>query len=405
MSTTIPTDETTKPMAAGSRWQRNRRTVTAFARVLAVLAVALTAAWWFLLAPVAVTTHRVETGAVTAEVMGTGTLEARTSAIVGPKIGGLIVHLAADQGDRVQAGELLFRLEDSDVRQQVGMAVAEVAAAAATLDRLKAARDGAKARLAQASIDRERVGRLSESKVASRQDLDKATEALSIAESGMSVAEAAIIEGQKRLIAAQRSREYQLARLQDTTIEAPFDALVVRRDREPGDVVSAGASVLQLVSTDELWITAWVDETELARLAQGQPARVVFRSEPDIAYAGVVARIGREVDRETRELVVDVRVPDLPANWAVGQRAEVYIRTDHKEKATVLPTALVLVRDGAAGVMKVAEGRARWQPVDIGLRGREVVEVLSGLAAGDVVANPAAVRSGVLRDGRRVRPR
>jgi HlyD family secretion protein len=392
-------------MAAGSRWQRNRRRVTVFARLLAVLAVALAAAWWFLLAPVAVTTHRVETGAVTAEVMGTGTLEARTSAIVGPKIGGLIVHLAADQGDQVQAGELLFQLEDSDVRQQVGMAEAEVAAAAATLDRLKAARDGAKATLAQASIDRERVGRLSESKAVSRQDLDKATEALSIAESGMSVAEAAIIEGQKRLIAAQRSREYQLARLQDTTIEAPFAALVVRRDREPGDVVSAGASVLQLVSTDELWITAWVDETELARLAQGQPARVLFRSEPDIAYAGVVARIGREVDRETRELVVDVRVRELPANWAVGQRAEVYIRTDRKEKVTVLPTALVLVRDGEAGVMKVEEGRARWQPVDIGLRGREVVEVLSGLAAGDVAANPETVRSGVLRDGRRIRPR
>jgi len=392
-------------MAAGSRWQRNRRRISAFARLLAVLAVALAAGWWFLLAPVAVTTHKVETGTVTAEVMGTGTLEARTSAVIGAKIGGLIVHLAADQGDHVQAGELLFRLEDSDIRQQVGMAEAEVAAAAATLDRLKAARDGAKARLAQASIDRERVGRLSETKVASRQDLDKATEALSIAESGMSVAEAAIIEGQKRLIAAQRSQEYQLARLQDTTIEAPFAALVVRRDREPGDVVSAGASVLQLVSTDELWITAWVDETELARLAPGQPARVLFRSEPDIAYAGVVARIGREVDRETRELVVDVRVRELPANWAVGQRAEVYIRTDHREKVTVLPTALVLVRDGEAGVMKVEEGRARWQPVDIGLRGREVVEVLSGLAAGDVVTNPETVRSGVLRDGRRIRPR
>ncbi|MGE3296612.1 MAG: efflux RND transporter periplasmic adaptor subunit [Porticoccaceae bacterium] len=373
--------------------------------LIAVLVVALAAAWWFLLAPVAVTTHRVETGAVTAEVMGTGTLEARTSAVVGPKIGGLIVHLAADQGDQVKTGSLLFQLEDSDVRQQVGMAEAEVAAAAATLDRLTAARDGAKATLAQARIDRERVGQLSETKVASRQDLDKATEALAIAESGMSVAEAAIIEGQKRLIAAQRSREYQLARLHDTTIEAPFAALVVRRDREPGDVVSAGASVLQLVSTDELWITAWVDETELARLAQGQPARVLFRSQPDIAYGGEVARIGREVDRETRELVVDVRVPELPANWAVGQRAEVYIRTDHREQATVLPTELVLVRDGEAGVMRVEEGRARWQPVDIGLRGREVVEVLSGLAAGDIVANPAAVRSGVLRDGRRIRPR
>ena len=74
-------------------------------------------------------------------------------------------------------------------------------------------------------------------------------EALSIAEAELSIAGAAIIEGQKRLDAAERFLECQRARLHDTTIEAPFDALVVRRDREAGDVVTAGSSVLQLVST------------------------------------------------------------------------------------------------------------------------------------------------------------
>jgi len=159
----------------------------------------------------------------------------------------------------------------------------------------------------------------------------------------LSRAATAIIEGQKRLAAAERVLEYQRARLHDTTIEAPFDALVVRRDREAGDVVTAGSSVLQLISLAEMWITAWVDETELSRLAERQPARVVFRSEAGVEYPGAVARVGREADRETREIVVDMRVETLPANWAVGQRAEVYIRTDRKESVTVLPAGLVLV--------------------------------------------------------------
>ncbi|MEW6073459.1 MAG: efflux RND transporter periplasmic adaptor subunit [Planctomycetota bacterium] len=405
MSTTVLASEATKPMEVGSWWQRNGRRVTVAVRLVLVLSVALAAAWRFLLAPVVVTTHTVVTGAITAEVMGTGTLEARTSAIVGPKIGGLIVRIACDQGDRVKAGALLFQLEDSDVRQQVGMAEAEIATATAALDRLKAARNGAEAVLAQARIDRERVGELIATNVVSQQDLDKAVEALSMAESEMSVAEAAIIEGQKRLIAAERSLEYQRARLHDTTIEAPFDALVVRRDREPGDVVTAGSSVLQLVSTDEMWITAWMDETELARLAEDQPARVVFRSEPGVAYAGVVARIGREVDRETREIVVDVRVQELPANWAVGQRAEVYITVARKEDVTMLPAALVLVRGDKPGVMLDLAGEARWREITVGLRGRESVEVAGGLSPGDVVVTPGAAGSGPLRDGRRIRPR
>src|SRR5690606_13025535 len=153
----------------------------------------------------------------------------------------------------------------------------------------------------------------------SPQELDEAAESLAIAEAERSRAAMAIVEGRKRLVAVERSLDYQQARLHDTTIEAPFDALVVRRDREPGEVVTVGSSVLQLASLAEMWITAWVDETELARLADDQPARVVFRSEPSVDYPGVVARVGREADRETREVVVNVRVDRLPAMWAVGQ--------------------------------------------------------------------------------------
>jgi HlyD family secretion protein len=367
-----------------------------------IVSAAAGAVWWLLLSPVTVATHTVAAGTITAEVMGTGTLEARTSAIIGPKIGGLISRIAADQGDRVNAGDLLIQLEDNDITQQVAMAESEVAAATATVDRLRAARDRAEAVLAQARKNHNRVAELARRKVAAAEDLDKALEALSIAEADLSAAETAIVEGQKRLIAAQHALEYQRARLHDTSIEAPFDALVVRRDREPGDVVAPGASVLQIVSTDEMWITAWVDETELARLRDGQTARVVFRSEPQAEYAGTVARVGRETDRETREVVVDVRVERLPAQWAVGQRAEVFIRVDRRENVTVIPNGLVLAREGKTGVMVHENGKARWRPITVGLRGREASEVTGGLSPGDIVVSSVDTSSGQLSEGRRV---
>ena len=368
-----------------------------------IIFVAAAVVWWLMLAPVTVATHVVGTGSVVAEVLGTGTLEARASAIVGPKIGGLITRVVADQGDRVAAGALLFQLEDSDIRQQVGMAEAEVAAMTATLARLRAAQRGADAILYQARKSHERTSKLTAKSAASVQDLDKALEALSIAESEASMASAAIIEGQKRLDAAERSLEYQRARLRDTAIEAPFDGLVVRRDREAGDVVAAMASVFVLVSTDEMWITAWVDETELARLHHGQPARVIFRSEPGVEYPGVVARVGREADRETREIVVDVRVDRLPANWAIGQRAEVYIQVERHDAVTTIPAQTIVVRDGRTSVIVDEDGRARWREIAVGLTGREMVEITSGLSPGDVVVSSSDMLAGRFREGRRIR--
>jgi len=393
--------ETTTPTVTW--WRRNVRRVWFVLRVAGVLAVIAGGVWWFMFAPVAVTTYTVVNGTIDAEVLGTGTLEARVGATVGPKMAGLITRVTADQGDRVTSGDTLIYLEDIDYRQQVGIAEADVAAAAAAIDRLKADQRRAEAVLSQARLTHQRVAQASAANAATQQELDTTAEALAIAEAELARAETAIVEGQKRLAATERSLDYQRARLHDTTIEAPFDALVVRRDRDAGDVVTAGSSVLELISLNEMWITAWVDETELSRLADGQPSRVIFRSEPEVEYAGVVARLGRQADRETREIVVDVRVDQLPTTWAVGQRAEVFIRVDRREHVAVLPASLVLLREGKTGVMVSDGGKARWREITVGLRGREGVEVTSGLEPGDVVVSPATASGGALRDGRRIR--
>ncbi len=182
---------------------------------------------------------------------------------------------------------------------------------------------------------------------------------------------------------------------------APFDGLIVRRTRDPGDVVVAGARVLSLISTDELWISAWVDETEMSRIKQGQSASVIFRSESTTELPGEVARLGKETDRETREFIVDVSVRKLPGNWAVGQRAEVYIETQRKPDTILIPIRFLALSEGRTGVFLNQGGFVAWQPVEVGLRGRDQLEVVSGLEAGQQVI-VAADPDRLLRKGQRI---
>jgi len=148
----------------------------------------------------------------------------------------------------------------------------------------------------------------------------------------------------KRITVAENNHRYHKARFGNTVITALFDGIIIRRDRDPGDVVVSGRSILYMASTDEMWVSAWVDETEIERLTPGQNARVVFRAEPQKTYPGTVIRLGLETDRETREFLVDVRVDRLPSNWALGQRAEVYIETASREQVVTVPLKL-LVKD------------------------------------------------------------
>lgn len=134
----------------------------------------------------------------------------------------------------------------------------------------------------------------------------------------------------------------------------------------------------------------------------GQPARVVFRSEPDRNYPGEVARLGREADRETREFLVDVRVQQLPVNWAVGQRAEVYIESGYKSGIVAIPQKFLLWREGKAGVFVNEDSRAHWRSITLGLYEQQYVEVTKRLSAGDQVVKPSAVLKQPLEDGQAV---
>lgn len=385
----------------GERWDHLRRWGWRSVRVVAVIAVVGGVIYWFRLSPVTVTEHRVSRGQIVAEVLGTGTLEARVEATISPKISGRIAEILVDQGHRVTADMLLVRLDDEELRQQVAIAQANLEAAQAAIVRLTSDKERSVAVAEQAVRNHARVEGLFAGDAASRDEMDRAVEALAVAQAGLSRSEAAITEGQKELVAAEKTLEYHRARLADTEITAPFDGLIVRRHRDPGGVVVPGSAILTLISTNELWVSAWVDETEIANLGTDLPARVVFRSEPQRSYPGTVVRLGREADRETREFIVDVRVLELPQNWAVGQRAETFIEVARKEDVASVPGEFIIDSGDGPGVFVSSNGRSVWRQVQLGLRSRESVEVLEGLNADDIVVVPVDTRV-TLSEGRRV---
>jgi HlyD family secretion protein len=375
------------------------------AKLLTWLAVAAVAAFAFYrlkFRPTPVIVHIVATAEVRGEVMGTGTLEARVKTTISPRIQERLAEVLVDQGDAVRAGQLLARLDDGELQRQVEVSEAALASTKATADRVRVDEARAQAVEQQARQDHKRISDLVVTKVSSQAEMDKAIELLHIAESDLRRARAATVEAQQQVNLAEKSLAYQQERLTFTRILSPYAGLVTRRDRDPGGVVVPGSSILQLINTNELWVSAWVDETASAALAAGQKARVRFRSGAGQSYPGDVARLGRETDRETREFLVDVRVQELPPNWTIGQRAEVFIETGRKADALAVPQRLLQWQNGKAGVFIASGGKAVWREVTLGLRGGDTVEVTHGLAAGEKVLAPADPKQSPLQSGQRI---
>ena len=237
-------------------------------------------------------------------------------------------------------------LEDRELAQQVKVAEATVAAAEASLGRYQAEKQQASSSLTQADSEYNRLRRLRDANAVSDSELDQAKEAFDPHGPVSLVPARGWSKSAEQIALAGESLKYQQTRLADTRLLAPFDGLVIKRHKDPGAITVPGTAVVDLISMKELWISAWVDETQMGRLEDEQPARVVFRSESETASQAQSPDSAEQSDRETREFVVDVRVLQLPGNWSIGQRAEVFIEVDRSEDSLVIPESYVHVQAG-----------------------------------------------------------
>jgi len=373
------------------------------ARVLVPLLVAIVAIAIFVIrtrAPVDVETAQVDHGVVIDEVLGVGAVESDQEVRTAFTATGRLVELSVDEGDQVVIGQRLGTIDLAVSKQDVETARAGEVEAGAAIRRATADRNRARSALQSATRERVRTEGLHASGVLSRAELDAAIDRETLARDDLAARDAALAQTLAARQVAKHTTVSREARAADHLLTSPLDGLVVRRHVDPGDVVAAGTPVLTLAAANEMRIRAWVDETALARLTVGQAARVVFRSEPEREYAAFVTRVGRTVDRQTHELLVDLVLDDPPPSLSLGQRADVWIALARADDVLRVPRGFC--DEAAATCTVVRDERAVVVPVGFGLFGRTHVEVREGLDTHDVVVRPLGPGQGLV-GGRRVR--
>lgn len=298
-------------------------------------------------------------------VEASGTVEA-TAADLGFQAGGRILEVLVREGDLVEAGALLARLDLAEVEARRAVAEAQLAAARALLAELeggarpeevrqgRAALEAAERQLEDASRTLERTRLLHDGGALSREALDRAETAYEVARAQAAQARERLelleLGPRRERLEAQRAAVRQAeaavgqvdAVLAGGLIRAPHGGVVTVRHREPGEVVAVGMPVVTLLDRDDRWVRIYVPEDQVGRLEIGQRARITADAYPDRTYEGRVVFIASQAEftprnvqtREERvKLVYAVKVaitgdpghdlkPGLPADVVLEPRAE-----------------------------------------------------------------------------------
>lgn len=306
---------------------------------------------------------------VAREVVASGAVAAWEEVSVGVELSGLrVASVEVEVGSVVQQGDVLLRVDDRTMASQLAQADAQVKEAATNLEtaRRKAAR----------------VRELANAQMIAQQDAEEA--------------EAARDNAQARLNTAIASRDAARVQRDFTVVRAPVDGVVSARSVQPGQVVGAGGELLRLIRDGRLEWRAELAEADLLRVAPGTTVQV---QTPAGDVAGTVRRVSPALDAQRRTGTVYADLPE-PGALRAGMFAQGRIALG-RAQALVVPADAVVYRDGRAYAFTVGEdNRVREHGLEVGSQHGDVVEVRSGLKAGDRVVARGA---GFLGDGDLVR--
>jgi membrane fusion protein, multidrug efflux system len=303
-----------------------------------------------------------------------GVVRPRIETAVGFRVAGKVVQRLVNVGDRVVVNQVIARLDDTDLKLAENSAKAAVAAARSrrnvasdNLERGKALLP--KAIISQAAYDTR------------RNEMDAAVAALDSAEA--------------QLRQATNAVEY-------ATLKADKAGIVTGVIGEPGQVVSAGQTIITLAHAGETEIAVAVPEQDTGYLAIGQRANITLWAGPRMSLEGRVREIAGQADPASRTYAVRVTVSGAPQIMRLGMTASVALRMDDEAAGVMVPLTALTESEGGPVVFVVdpANEAVRKTPVSMGGIAEDGVKIVDGLHAGDVV-----VTAGVqfLRDGMRVR--
>jgi len=321
----------------------------------------------------AVTASLLTEGQATTVLTATGYVEAERKADLSPKITSRITELNVTEGTRVKKGDVVARLDHTDLDAQ--------------LAEKRAAWVNAKAEL-------ERQRSLHAEGLAPKSSLDAATAA----------------EATTR--AAVR---YVEALLDYTVIRAPFAGVVTAKRAFVGEAVSpfgsspsgggSGGAIATLVEFSTLYVGADVNEANLSKLGPNQPAEITLDAVPDKTYHGFLRQIVPAADRQKATVRVKVAFLDADEKILPDLSSRVSFTAEPTQGKTgrtrvMVPASAIRIVGGRTGVFRIVEGRARFQPVKTGPQTQGQIEIVEGLAGGEQLISSS---SGEIRDGDRVK--
>jgi HlyD family secretion protein len=335
---------------------------------------------------------------VPARVFGLGTVEARVLSKIGFEVGAAITEINADHGDLVKQGQVLAKLHASLQEAKVARAEAAVLSAGVAVKKADANVVKARAVLAQRLEANKRKQQLVTRQVTSTQAAEEAQRDEDVAKAELLVAVNDIEVARAQLSDAKAQLAFEKAVLEQHTLLAPYDALVVDRQKELGTVIKAGDPIFTLVAAGSIWALAYIDEARSGAIREDQPAEVRLRSLPHQVFPARVVRIAIESDRVTEERRVYVKCEQCPVRFHLGEQAEVLITVATLATARLVPEAAVTGYDGTKGtVWSVEDGRLKRRVVSFGHRTEDSrLEVTETLPPGVEIATSvdAAFREG-----------
>jgi HlyD family secretion protein len=327
--------------------------------------------------------HRVDVPAVTVGVSDiestlqiSGNLMPQTRVGVLPKVGGTLSRVAVDLGDLVRAGQVVAALDRREIDAQVDAAVAAVNVARAGLE-------SAEASLANAALELDRARNLFERGALPKQRLDAADTGRRASAAQRDLAQANLAQVEAAL---RRARELQ----RDATLTSPIDGVVVERNYDAGSLVGPGDKPVVVVADLRVMkLQAGVSELEAGRLRVGMPVRVTAQARPGDVFEGRLAAIAPEVDARNRHFAIEVRVANPTGVLLSGMYGTAAIPLERVDDVVAVPRDAVTTRNGARVALKIDDDTVREVPVTEGLASGGMVQIASGLQAGDTIVSDA----------------
>jgi RND family efflux transporter MFP subunit len=319
-------------------------------------------------------------------------------AAVASKITGKIVSLHVEEGSKVKKGEIIAKLENDDIVALEKQAAANLETARSTLEQYKA-------ELKDAGINFIREKNLLEKEFTTKASYDSA-------EARYKKAAAAVAGGEASVKSYAAALENTRVTLEYATIRAPFDAIVLTKNADIGDIITplgaaanAKAAVVTIADMDSLQVEADVSESNLEKIRVGQPCEIQLDAFPDSRFRGIIHMIVPTADRSKATVMVKVRFIDKDIRILPEMSAKVAFLSKSVSEADEKPRTLIgnkaIVELSGKKMVFLIKGNSVTQtPVTTGRTFGEMIEITNGVNAGDkIVTTP----SNKLRNGSKIK--